>query len=332
MPTITFGVGTPSPITVPCQRAGKAAKRRVGEVAPTANGNLRSFIRWEGNEIPLILIRVDQTTAAAIEALFANGAIVPCAGDVINNGGATVDFMGDYTDNMEPADTLRTPSLFLHEVGSALTGGLLTVPPIFLRPDAGTPGAGETTTPEKASVSPGSGFADMVDLRVLDAATPATCGTLPDPNVTCTVTYSATPEKTWNSEAFLRDGWLTGIPRVDILSKGGTGDRWAYQSSQFRIFLRRGGADVKTISTAYGTNGGFAGSGVTHNALSSILWEVFAGDRLRFELWGRLALHGGYADDQPAELARQTVTYGWGGAGEVAPVYIGGLFTVLTAA
>lgn len=328
MPTITFDVGGAN-ITVPCQRAGKAAKRRLGAAGPTANGNLRSFIRQEFNEIPLILIRVTQEEAAAIEALFANGAIVPCAGDVVNNGGATIRCLGDYTDNMEPADTLRTPTVFLHEVGSPVAG----LPPVagaFLLNDPGTAGAGETGgTPLLATPSGGGGIANLGAVRVLNAGTPPTCGTFPDPAVTCSTIYSSAPERTWATDAFVRDGWLTGKAGVLVLSIGGTADKWAHQSSLFRISLYRGGADVKTIDTEYGGNGGFAGSAVLHQTAASIIWEVFAGDRLRFEIWGRLALHGGYADgNDGSNLDRQTITYGQGGTG-ASPVYISGLAAVL---
>lgn len=327
MPTITFGVGTAN-ITVPCQRAGKVAKRRLGGTGPTANGNLRSYIRWEGNEIPLILIRITQSEAKAIEDLFANGARVPCAGDVINNGGATVDFLGDYTDNMEPADTLRTPSVFLHEVGP-VGAGLPPAEGVFLLNEAGAAGAGESGgTPQLATPTSGGGFPNLGSIRVLDADTPPTCGTFPDPSVECTTIFSAAPEGTWATPAFPRDGWLTGIANLVVLSIGGTADKWAHQSSLFKIFLNRGGVDVKTIDTQYGGNGGFAGSAVEHKTASGIIWEAFAGDRLRFELWGRLALHGGYTDgNDGSNLDRQTITYGQGGTG-ASPVYIGGLSAI----
>jgi hypothetical protein len=286
-----------SSLTVACQRGGHAIPRQMGQKLPSGAGELTQRVRAELMVVPVVLIDYTPSTVAAIRTLFANGAQVPCAGDVFNNGGATVTCSGDVTDEFEPAGPWFGASLTLYEVGTSLgynaSGGSTT----FKLTDTPSDQGGGQLTADPDGSPWGQCF------RVLDAATPATCG-----SGTCAVTYSLTPERKWLTEP-LAAGTMTGTPVAIFASKGINGAQGIdIQSTKAIMYQVRGGADVAQWETGY-QPGAWAGGPLVLTFPSNLLVTIQSGDRLRIELWGRLALSAGASDPQPYVLARQTICY-----------------------
>jgi hypothetical protein len=151
-------------------------------------------------------------------------------------------------------------------------------------------------------------------------ATP--CGGAPDPTVTCSTTISAAPERIWMTDV-LADGYISGVPTITMSMAGDTGDRWATQACYIKVFLVRSGVDIASFQTDWSpSNGGIGGADVTMTGTASVLLRIVASDRLRFELYGRKALHGGYSDNH----VNQAVGYGYlGGGTYLAIARLGGL-------
>jgi hypothetical protein len=303
-------------IRVMCQRAGLSPDRRVGDIDQASAGNRRSFIAAEYRVAPLAFVNATPAQCKAIKDLLRLGAQIATSGTVWLNDDPDeiVVCDGVYTDEMETGGPWRVPGVTLYEVGDAtpFTAGAAT----YLSNVASPSGGGMNLATADEDEDPFA--AGIGSLRLLDAATPATCGGSPDPSVNCPITYTdpGTPEKVWITAATVQDGYLTGRPYVSFLSKGGTGDRWQTQAFKAKLIVVRGGVDVFSIETGYSdTNGGFAGGTSTATAADSTIFPTLIGDRVRVEIYARLGLHGGYADDQPADLARQTISFGNGGAG-----------------
>jgi hypothetical protein len=115
MATLTLNTGGSS-ITVACQKAGKAEPILVGETSRSFSGIERTSVRAQKYQVAVVLVPVIAATAASIEALFANGAQVPCNGDVFNNTNATVTCSAKVTSEMEQGGTYWTVSLSLSQV------------------------------------------------------------------------------------------------------------------------------------------------------------------------------------------------------------------------
>jgi hypothetical protein len=104
MPVLTLDVGATN-LVLDYTKAGKSEPVLVGELSDAWDGAARSSIRAEKTVVQAVTTRVPAATEAAIRALFFLGARVPCAGDVFNNGGATVSCTGVVTSEMtETAD------------------------------------------------------------------------------------------------------------------------------------------------------------------------------------------------------------------------------------
>lgn len=309
MPTVTLDVGGLD-LVVLCQRAGKAAKRRVGDRSYAFAGNERSHMRAELMVVPLVFIRCDQPTSSQIEQMFALGNQVPCSGDVFNNGGATVVCSGDYTDDMLPGvpGPKRYPGLTLYEVENSQTvaGGSTS--------DTTLVGITNTTsvddpTAETALVGATGGGECFY---VLESATPTECS-----EGTCPISYSPAAERVWLT-APLAATTLSGRPVGILVSKGTEGgSAFTYQSSKLVVYLCRGGTDVADavegpIESEY-RSGSFFGGEIILQFPAAIAWDVQDGDQLRIELWSRIALAAGASDpDSSWALYRQTICYGGG--------------------
>lgn len=127
-------------LIVPCQRAGKAEKRRVGGRSYSYSGAERSHIRKELDVIPLVFVNCTPADARAIEAAFALGAQVVTAGSCWNRddaGTTEVLASGDYTDDMEQGGGWRVPGITLYEIDA--TGGGLGGFPLSVSPDDEVP-------------------------------------------------------------------------------------------------------------------------------------------------------------------------------------------------
>lgn len=114
-------------IIVPCQRAGKAQKRSVGDISTSYSGSRRSHKRAELDVLPVVFVNCTPALCRQIEAKFALGAQVECAGTVFNrdDDGTTVVLCdGEYTDDMEQGGGWRVPGLTLYEVAPVAMMGL----------------------------------------------------------------------------------------------------------------------------------------------------------------------------------------------------------------
>jgi hypothetical protein len=111
---LNYGV---SPLDVYCQRGGHAAPRRAGGFSESFSGGLTSAIRAELMVVPVVLSKLSPANVATIRTLFANGAQVPCRGDVFNVAGVlTVTCSATITDEFHPAGPWFEGSLTLYEV------------------------------------------------------------------------------------------------------------------------------------------------------------------------------------------------------------------------
>lgn len=127
-------------LIVPCQRAGKASKRLVGGPSYGYSGGERSHIRAQYDVLPIVFVNATPADCRTIEATFALGAQVECAGTVFNRddaGTTVVVCSGDYTDDMEQGGGYRVPGITLREVGSGLGG--LGGTPMSVSPDDTVP-------------------------------------------------------------------------------------------------------------------------------------------------------------------------------------------------
>jgi hypothetical protein len=333
MSVLTFDVGGAA-LSVACERAGHAAPRLVGGGRGFAfAGRESSGTRGQAMVVPVVLAPLPSATVATIRAMFALGAQVPCAGDVFNNGGGTALWSADITDELHETADRWTMSMTLYEIAPSATSTLSTTLIYLTTPTSVDDPGDDSLKLAKVGVG-GSGFADLDTVRVLDSVLAAAieCGDpmSPDPTTACPTVTSTTPEKSWLTLP-LAATEIIGLMTVTFLSKGGTGDKWAHQGVMAKIFLVRGGVDVKQANTAYAaTNGGFAGSSISMTTTGAVAWVVEDGDKIRVEVWGRLALHSGYLDgNDGSNLDRQTLTYGWSGASNLSKLSVGGVVTLL---
>jgi hypothetical protein len=312
---LTLDVGGAN-IQPPCQKGGHAAPRKTGDRGFQFSGGEVNGIRAENMIVPVILFPRTFAQAVAIRALFALGAQVPCAGDVFNNGGATIVCSGTITDELDETDAWWTINLTLFEIGTTL-GYVPTTTIVWLTgilSDLDTDGS--LFLASLVSVNPGDSY---MGIRVLDTETGLACGGIPDPFTDCPTHFSAAAERKWITRP-LKAGYLLGQPTVSINSKGGTGDWLAHQGSRFDLYQWRASVDIAgPYPTEYGGNGGFAGGDVVTTCQTALNRTIDASDRLRFDLWGRIALHSGYADGNvPGDftnLYRQGVFHGYLGGG-----------------
>lgn len=116
-PLLTLDVGATN-LVVAVSVAGHAEPRAVGSRRFAFAGNERSMIRYELMVVPVVLVNAPPATVAAVRALFVRGAQVPCAGDVFNNGGATIRCSGTVTDELEVGTTAKywVASLTLYQI------------------------------------------------------------------------------------------------------------------------------------------------------------------------------------------------------------------------
>jgi hypothetical protein len=286
-------------ISVQCQRGGHAPPRLVGTKPVSGSGNQTSSVRAELMVVPVVLIDYSPAIAASIRALFANGAQVPCSGDVFNNGGVTITCSATFSDEFEPAGPWFGLAMTLYEIGTTLgyTSGSTTSFRLTDDPSDEDPGDGSILEADPD----GSPWGDC--FRVLDAATPATCG-----SGSCAITYSASPERTWLTNP-LAAGTLSGTPYLTLGSKGINGaSNIAVQSTKAILYHVRAGVDLDSWETGY-VPGHWSGGTITLTFPSGFLVSIQTNDRFRVELWGRLSLLPGTTDPQPYVLARQTICY-----------------------
>jgi hypothetical protein len=323
---LTFDT-TGTPITVACQRGGHAPPRRVGTKPVSHAGIETSSVREELMVVPVVLIDYSPAIAASIRALFACGNQVSCSGDVFNNGGAAIVCSATFADEFEPAGPWFGLAMTLFEVGTGLGYG--SPASVYLSNLADD----DTGAFKKAWTTIEGGFANTGARRILNEVLLATCG-----SGVCTVSYTdpSTPEAEWLSTAFVSDGYLSGTPIVSILSIGGTADKFSTQNCMATIELLRAGVTIYSTTTAYGeSNGGFAGATITLVGTESIIWQGLIADRIKIEIYGRCGLNGGYADGNNGtdDLNRQTITWGYNGAGDYhASLSMGGLARALNPA
>lgn len=112
-------------LIVPCQRAGKAPKRRVGDISTSYSGARSSHIREELEVIPIVFVNSTPAICRQVESIFALGAQVECSGTVFNRedaGTSVIVCDGEYTDDMEQGGPWRVPGITLYQVSSAGVG------------------------------------------------------------------------------------------------------------------------------------------------------------------------------------------------------------------
>jgi hypothetical protein len=328
---LTLDVGGAA-LSVNCERAGHAAPRLVGGGPVYAfSGTETSGTRAQAMVVPVVLERLPSATVATIRDMFALGAQIPCAGDVFNNGGGTSDWCAEITDELHETADLWTISMTLYEVEpSAVSTPITTL--IYLMPPTSVDDPGDDSIRLAKVGVGGSGLADLDAVRILDSVLPAAleCGSTPDPTCDCPTVESSAPEKSWMTLP-LAETEIVGLMTVTINSKGSTADKFAHQGVKAKIFLVRSGVDVESTETAYATtNGGFAGSAIAMTSTGAVDWIVEDGDKIRVEVWGRIALHCGYLDNNDGtNLDRQTVTFGWSGSQNLSQLSVGGVVTLL---
>lgn len=308
MSTITLDYGGAN-LSYECQMAGHAEPRRAGSKQSSFAQRLTSSVRGEFMVVPLVLQRVTPTQAAAIRALFALGAQVPCRGDVFLNGGATtVVCSGKISDELDQTAAWWTINLTLYEVGSSLG---YTPTSIILYLTNVAAGGGEFVASTDVADDPFSAGTASITLMDAPEVIP-TCGGIPDPFHHCTVGVSANPEATWESLPSPSGGYIVGSPYLTINSRGGTGDRWYTQAVKLTITLVRAAADIMSFDTDYSNgNGGFSGDNIFATAEAPVVITVQAGDTLRVDAYGRAGLNSGYLSDG----ALQIIQHGYLGAG-----------------
>jgi hypothetical protein len=305
MPILTLDVGGAA-LAVACQKGGHAPPRKAGNRGYAFSGGETSGVRAELMVVPVVLVDLPSATCASIRTLFANGAQVPCSGDVFNNGGTTIICSGTITDEFLQGGTQWfTIALTLYEVGAL--GYAATDILLYLTNVVG--GGGDYIGSTDAADDVFASGLGSVTLMNAPEVIP-TCGGAPDPTIACTVGFSAAAEEVWESYPAPADGWIFGTPTVVFLSIGSTADNWSTQAYRAEIYIERAGVDVVQWDTGYSdTNGGFAGGNSTATMANPVVFEVEAGDIMRVEVWSRAGLHSGYADNG----AYQVLTFGNGG-------------------
>jgi hypothetical protein len=103
-------------LSLPFTRAAKDKPILKGAMIPTFAPGFRNGIRGKLLVLPLISGPVTSAQQAAVEAMFNLGAFVPCAGPLLNNGGATVIFWGELSSEVIPGlvDPLGKPQWTLN--------------------------------------------------------------------------------------------------------------------------------------------------------------------------------------------------------------------------
>jgi hypothetical protein len=299
MSVLTLDVGGLD-LPVGCQRGGHAAPDVIGSVRRSFSGVARSSVRAELMNVPVVLVHLDKDTARTIREMFAKGNQIVCNGEVFNNQLQDITVWGEITDEMIQGGTWWELSMVLHEVENADTVAQASnTTRISLNDTISDEDPGDETirVANPANVSGGSCF------RVLDDATPATCS-----SGSCPITFSSAPERTWLTPA-LAATTITGTPVAYFASKGINGLSGVdIQSTKAILYHVRAGVDLDSWETPYYA-GFFAGGLMTMTFPDPLVLTIEDGDRLRLELWGRLALSPGSSDSQPYELARQTICY-----------------------
>jgi hypothetical protein len=295
MATLTMNVGG-STISVAVQRAGRAEPALVGGLSRSFAGAEHTSIRAQRGQIPVILMPVSATVAASIETLFANGAQVPCAGDVFNNGGATVVCSATITRELDATSTWWTLSMKLSEVGTPIIAPTTT----FLLTGAILSGSNYATTP-----NPSYSGDTPLTFNALGAASPTPCG-----SGTCAITSSASPERTWLSVP-LNPGVVSGTPTFRFRSGLSLGisnaGKWAVMDTVAKLYHVRGGSDIAgPFTTGFMHSDWTPSSEMFGTVTSSIVLNILSGDRLRVELWSRIALKPTFSDDGN----RQAISHG----------------------
>lgn len=311
MSVLTVDVGGANQTTLALQRGGHTDPRRVGGLTDGFAGSEESAIIAELMVIPFVTVPVDFATAKTVHDLFALGAQVNCAGDVFDNGGATIVCSADLTDEVDPTATWFTISGTLYEVENAATAYTPLTIAFYLTNVTSPYDPGDGSLNVASTNTASDPFAAGVGSEtLLDDETIPTCGGAPDVSVICPTVISSAPERSWLSPATVDGGWITGQPTVYFLSGGGTGDHWELQDCMCKLYIVRAGVDVVEWDTAWSNgNGGFAG-GTISMAAPAVVFQALPGDRVRVEVFGRAARHGGY---NTTDL--QTIGFGNGGGG-----------------
>lgn len=292
-------------LIIPCQRAGKAPKRRVGEISTAFAGNRRSHIRAELDVLPIVFVNTTPVLCRTIEQIFANGNQVECAGTVFNRDDAGTTIVvcdGEYTDDMEQGGGWRVPGITLYEVENDYTTAGGSTSDTTLVYVTHTESEDDPTAEVASTVFNSTGGC----FYVMEDATP-----------TEAISYSPDAERVWITPA-LAATTLSGIPTGYLVSKGTEGgSAFTYQSSKLVVYLCRGGFEVADavegpIESEYRA-GTFFGGEIILPFTTAIAWDVENGDKLRIELWSRIALAPGASDpDSSWPLYRQTICYGGG--------------------
>lgn len=294
-----------SNITVQCQRGGHAAPRRVGSKPVSYAGGETSSIRAELMVVPVVLQYLTPTDIAAIRALFALGAQVPCRGDVFNNASVTIVCSGVLSDEFLPSGPWFEGNLTLYEIGTSLgyanaSGRSIVYFTNAVSPDDGSMNLATTDI----NVDNVNGWGGVT---LLSGATPSTCS---GPG-SCAITTSSVPEFSWLTPGSPNGGTMAAPDAGRFLSSGGTADFWSTQDCKLRITVVRAGVDLQTWDTDWSNgSGGFSGGFITLTG-PSLLFLAQVGDRLRFEVYARIALTANHADDG----ARQRIDFGAPGGG-----------------
>lgn len=304
MSVLTVDVGGPNEKTIALQRGGHASPRRVGGVTEGFAGSEEPAIIAELQVIPFVTQKLDFATAKTVRDLFALGAQVNCAGDVFDNGGATVVYSADIADEVDPTARWFTLSGTLYECENDDTtySPLATI--IYLT---------NVTSPD----DPGDGSVNLASTNNADDPFGAGVGseTLLDaeivPESPTAAIVSSGPERSWLTPATVLGGWASGAPTVQMLSQGVTGTAdWVTQDAMCKIFVVRSGVDVAEWDTAFSNGNGGLGGGTITMAAPAIVFQFQPGDRVRVEVYGRGQLQPG-----GSSATKQQVKYGNNGGG-----------------
>lgn len=291
-------------LAIPFQRAGQADPETVGGISRAYAGNQYSSIIEEFMVVPLVSTRVSSATHAAVKAMFARGAEVPCqagsAGNVFNGETGVITCSGKLTADMVPGgiDSTGQPlwilNLTLTEVGTALPGTPQTT--LFLLTSVTSPSDGTA----KVSTPNGSYPGDAGSGLTLGAGlTPPTaaCSTPPAPPVLPAVVESATREAAHLSLP-LAPGMAFGAPRIQI--EYGIVDSVVWSTSSFmaKLSLKRAGATVAGPWSSQWQGMGVLVSGTALLTFGvSLVLPIESGDQFLIEWFARVGLECGQADN-----------------------------------
>lgn len=314
MPTLRIDVGGASQMDLACQKAGHAAPRLVGARGLSASGAEHSQIRAEAMVVPVVLAPLPTATVATIRSLFALGARVSCAGDVFNNGGATLACSGTITDELHETADRWTTNLTLHDVGATL--GYTPATTAFLLTSVDSPDSADPVTylSTPAASYPGdaaTSFNALAGVTVV-GTTPVT---------------SASPERAWLSER-LNPALAYGVPTLRMESAmtgtySGT-TVWAQMNTVGKLSLVRAGAVVAGPWTSDQFGVDFGVNPWTVSFPVSVVLSLQANDRFLVELFSTLQLQPAQTDNGQ----RQQISYGNAPYPRLDPVLtIGGTLT-----